>query len=212
MLFKLCKTLAIACVALIIAQSSALSFTLEVAGKIDNVTDPVNKSYLFTDKQLLAMPVRSITTSTSWTPQRKFEGVAVAAGRRLSERLFNNKPDEHLDYSNIATVVFSHPPIGTVGLTEPEAIEKFGADNVKVYKSSFTAMYSAVTQHRQPCRMKLVCAGKEEKIVGLHGIGFGMDEILQGFAVAVKMGATKKDFDNTVAIHPTAAEEFVTMR
>jgi glutathione reductase (NADPH) len=138
--------------------------------------------------------------------------VAVAAGRRLSERLFNNKPEEHLDYSNIATVVFSHPPIGTIGLTEPEAIEKFGADNVKVYKSSFTAMYSAVTQHRQPCRMKLVCVGKEEKIVGLHGIGFGMDEILQGFAVAIKMGATKKDFDNTVAIHPTAAEEFVTMR
>lgn len=137
--------------------------------------------------------------------------VAVAAGRRLSERLFNNKPEEHLDYSNIATVVFSHPPIGTIGLTEPEAIEKFGADNVKVYKSSFTAMYSAVTQHRQPCRMKLVCVGKEEKIVGLHGIGFGMDEILQGFAVAIKMGATKKDFDNTVAIHPTAAEEFVTM-
>ncbi|MDW5501860.1 glutathione-disulfide reductase [Pseudomonas lundensis] len=138
--------------------------------------------------------------------------VAVAAGRRLSERLFNNKPEEHLDYSNIATVVFSHPPIGTIGLTEPEAVEKFGADNVKVYKSSFTAMYSAVTQHRQPCRMKLVCVGKEEKIVGLHGIGFGMDEILQGFAVAIKMGATKKDFDNTVAIHPTAAEEFVTMR
>ncbi|MFC0228712.1 glutathione-disulfide reductase [Serratia aquatilis] len=138
--------------------------------------------------------------------------VAVAAGRRLSERLFNSKPDEHLDYSNIATVVFSHPPIGTIGLTEPQAKEKFGEDQVKVYKSSFTAMYSAVTQHRQPCRMKLVCVGEEEKIVGLHGIGFGMDEILQGFAVAVKMGATKKDFDNTVAIHPTAAEEFVTMR
>ncbi|WON77161.1 glutathione-disulfide reductase [Serratia sp. UGAL515B_01] len=138
--------------------------------------------------------------------------VAVAAGRRLSERLFNNKPNEHLDYSNIATVVFSHPPIGTIGLTEPEAKEKFGEDKVKIYNSSFTAMYSAVTQHRQPCRMKLVCVGDEEKIVGLHGIGFGMDEILQGFAVAVKMGATKKDFDNTVAIHPTAAEEFVTMR
>lgn len=138
--------------------------------------------------------------------------VAVAAGRRLSERLFNSKPDEHLDYSNIPTVVFSHPPIGTIGLTEPQAREKFGDEQVKVYKSSFTAMYSAVTQHRQPCRMKLVCAGPEEKIVGIHGIGFGMDEILQGFAVAVKMGATKKDFDNTVAIHPTAAEEFVTMR
>lgn len=138
--------------------------------------------------------------------------VAVAAGRRLSERLFNNKPDEHLDYSNIPTVVFSHPPIGTIGLTEEAARQQYGDDQIKVYKSSFTAMYTAVTSHRQPCRMKLVCAGAEEKIVGIHGIGFGMDEILQGFAVAVKMGATKKDFDNTVAIHPTAAEEFVTMR
>lgn len=138
--------------------------------------------------------------------------VAVAAGRRLSERLFNNKPNEHLDYHNIPTVVFTHPPIGTMGLTEPQAREKYGDDQVKVYKSAFTAMYTAVTQHRQPCRMKLVCAGPEEKVVGIHGIGFGMDEILQGFAVAIKMGATKKDFDNTVAIHPTAAEEFVTMR
>ncbi|MGY0144684.1 glutathione-disulfide reductase [Edwardsiella tarda] len=138
--------------------------------------------------------------------------VAVAAGRRLSERLFNNKPQEHLDYSNIPTVVFSHPPIGTVGLTEEQARVQFGADQVKVYTSSFTAMYTAVTQHRQPCRMKLVCQGAEEKIVGIHGIGFGMDEMLQGFAVALKMGATKRDFDNTVAIHPTAAEEFVTMR
>ena len=138
--------------------------------------------------------------------------VAVAAGRRLSERLFHNKPDEHLDYSNIPTVVFSHPPIGTVGLTEDQAKEQHGEDNVKVYKSSFTAMYTAVTQHRQPCRMKLVCVGKDEKIVGIHGIGYGMDEMLQGFAVALKMGATKKDFDNTVAIHPTGSEEFVTMR
>ena len=138
--------------------------------------------------------------------------VAVAAGRRLSERLFNNKPDEHLDYSNIPTVVFSHPPIGTVGLAEEQAKEQHGEENVKVYKSAFTAMYTAVTQHRQPCRMKLVCVGKDEKIVGIHGIGYGMDEMLQGFAVALKMGATKKDFDNTVAIHPTGSEEFVTMR
>ncbi|MEG9545880.1 glutathione-disulfide reductase [Mannheimia sp. HC-2023] len=138
--------------------------------------------------------------------------VAVAAGRRLSERLFNNKPNEHLDYNLVPTVVFSHPPIGAIGLTEPQAIEQYGKDNVKVYKSSFTAMYTAVTQHRQPCRMKLVCVGKEEKIVGLHGIGFGVDEMIQGFAVAIKMGATKADFDNTVAIHPTGSEEFVTMR
>ena len=138
--------------------------------------------------------------------------VAVAAGRRLSERLFNNKLNEHLDYNLVPTVVFSHPPIGTIGLTEPKAIEMYGEENVKVYKSSFTAMYTAVTQHRQPCRMKLVCVGQEEKIVGLHGIGFGVDEMIQGFAVAIKMGATKADFDNTVAIHPTGSEEFVTMR
>ncbi|EIJ67301.1 glutathione-disulfide reductase [Pasteurella bettyae] len=138
--------------------------------------------------------------------------VAVAAGRRLSERLFNNKPNEYLDYNLVPTVIFSHPPIGTVGLTEPKAIEQYGADNVKVYTSSFTAMYTAVTQHRQPCKMKLVCAGPNEKVVGLHGIGFGVDEMIQGFAVAIKMGATKADFDNTVAIHPTGSEEFVTMR
>ena len=138
--------------------------------------------------------------------------VAVAAGRRLSERLFNNKPEEHLDYDNVATVVFSHPSIGTVGLTEQEAIKQHGEENIKVYTSGFTAMYSAVTQHRQPSKMKLVTLGKEEKVIGIHAIGHGSDEMLQGFSVALKMGATKADFDNTVAIHPTSAEEFVTMR
>ncbi|MBF0714451.1 glutathione-disulfide reductase [Gemella sp. GH3] len=138
--------------------------------------------------------------------------VAVAAGRRLSERLFNNKKDEHLDYNLVPTVVFSHPAIGTIGLTEEEAITKYGEENVKIYKSSFTPMYSAITKHRQPSVMKLICLGSEEKIIGLHGIGYGVDEMIQGFAVAIKMGATKKDFDNTVAIHPTGAEEFVTMR
>lgn len=138
--------------------------------------------------------------------------VAVAAGRRLSERLFNNKPDEHLDYDLIPTVVFSHPPIGTIGMTQSAAIKAHGEAQIKVYHSSFTPMYSAVTAHRQPCRMKLVCLGAEEKIIGLHGIGFGVDEMIQGFGVAIKMGATKADFDNTVAIHPTGAEEFVTMR
>lgn len=146
------------------------------------------------------------------TGQIELTPVAVAAGRRLSERLFNNKPEERLDYENVPTVVFSHPPIGTVGLSEPEAKAQFGEEAVKVYQSSFTAMYTAVTQHRQPARMKLVCVGPDEKIVGIHGIGYGMDEMLQGFAVAMKMGATKKHFDDTVAIHPTAAEEFVTMR
>ena len=138
--------------------------------------------------------------------------VAVAAGRKLSERLFNGKSEEYLNYQNIPTVVFSHPPIGTVGLTEEQAIAQFGQDQIKVYSSSFTSMYTAVTQHRQVSKMKLICSGTEEKIIGIHGIGYGMDEILQGFSVALKMGATKKDFDDTVAIHPTSAEEFVTMR
>ena len=138
--------------------------------------------------------------------------VAVAAGRRLSERLFNNKPDSKLDYSTVPTVVFSHPPIGTIGLTEDEARQQFGHDDVKVYRSEFAAMYTALTQHRQLTRMKLVCAGPTEKVVGLHVIGFGADEMLQGFGVAIKMGATKADFDNCVAIHPTSSEEFVTMR
>lgn len=138
--------------------------------------------------------------------------VAVKAGRLLSERLFNGMTDAKMDYSLIPTVVFSHPPIGTMGLTEPEARSHYGDDNVKVYTSGFTSMYTAVTSHRQACKMKLVCAGKDEKVVGIHGIGFGMDEILQGFGVAMKMGATKADFDAVVAIHPTGAEEFVTMR
>lgn len=138
--------------------------------------------------------------------------VAIAAGRRLSERLFNNKPEEKLDYENVPTVIFSHPPIGTVGLSEEEAVAQFGAENVKVYQSTFASMYTAVTLHRQSVRMKMVCAGKEERVVGLHGVGFGVDEMIQGFAVAVKMKATKADFDQTVAIHPTGSEEFVTMR
>ncbi len=139
--------------------------------------------------------------------------VAVKAGRLLAERLFNPElPNAKMDYSLIPTVVFSHPPIGSIGLTEPEAVAQYGAKHIRVYSSSFTAMYTAVTQHQQPCKMKLICAGKEERIVGLHGIGFAVDEMIQGCAVAIKMGATKTDFDNVVAIHPTGSEEFVTMR
>lgn len=138
--------------------------------------------------------------------------VAIAAGRRLSERLFNGKTDLYLDYRNIPSVFFTHPPIGTVGMTEEQAKDEYGEEKVKVYKSVFTSMHSSITRNKQKTYMKLVCVGKTEKVVGLHGIGRGMDELLQGFAVAIKMGATKADFDNTVAIHPTAAEEFVTMR
>ena len=137
--------------------------------------------------------------------------VAIAAARRLSDRLFNNMPDRKLDYSNIPTVMFSHPPIGTIGLTEAQAREQHG-DAVKIYQTSFTAMYHALSPHKQKTAMKLVCVGADEKVVGCHIIGMGADEMLQGFGVAIKMGATKKDFDNCVAIHPTSSEELVTMR
>ncbi|KAM4672589.1 glutathione reductase, mitochondrial isoform 6-T6 [Amazona ochrocephala] len=145
--------------------------------------------------------------------------VAIAAGRKLAHRLFEGKQDSRLDYHCIPTVVFSHPPIGTVGLTEDEAVAAYGRENVKIYSTSFNPLYHAVTQRKVKCVMKLVCAGKEEKplssspkVVGLHMQGMGCDEILQGFAVAIKMGATKADLDNTVAIHPTSAEELVTLR
>jgi glutathione reductase (NADPH) len=136
--------------------------------------------------------------------------VAIAAGRRLSDRLYNGMTDRHLEYSNIATVVFSHPPIGVIGLTEDEANKKF--NKVKVYKSEFTPMADALLDHKTTTALKLVCEGDNEKIVGCHIMGHGADEMLQGFAVAIKMGATKKQFDDTVAIHPSSAEELVTMR
>ncbi len=137
--------------------------------------------------------------------------VAIAAGRRLSDRLFDGKRERRLEYSMIPTVIFTHPPIGAVGLSESEARSKYG-DAVKVYVADFTPMYHALTTRKTHTDMKLVCVGPEEKIVGCHIIGAGADEMLQGFAVAIRMGATKSDFDDTVAIHPTSAEELVTMR
>ncbi len=137
--------------------------------------------------------------------------VAIAAGRRLSDRLFGGKPERHLDYDLIPTVVFTHPPVATVGLTEAEARAQYG-DSVKVYVADFTPLYNALTTRKPHTDLKLVCAGPTEKIVGCHVIGSGADEMLQGFAVAIRMGATKSDFDDTVAIHPTSSEELVTMR
>jgi glutathione reductase (NADPH) len=137
--------------------------------------------------------------------------VAIAAGRRLSDRIWGGQQDRFLDYENIPTVVFGHPPMGTVGLTEAEARKKYGG-TVKVYLSAFVPMYNALTTRKPRTHMKLICAGPKQQVVGVHVIGAGADEMMQGFAVAVRMGATKADFDDTVAIHPTSAEELVTMR
>jgi glutathione reductase (NADPH) len=146
------------------------------------------------------------------TGRAQLTPVAIAAGRKLADRLFDGQKDAKLDYSNIASVVFSHPPIGTVGMTEDEAQEQYGPGAVKVYQSRFTNMYYSLTERKSPTVVKLVTVGANEKVVGCHVIGLASDEMIQGFAVAIKMGATKKDFDNTVAIHPTAAEELVTLR
>uniref|UniRef100_A0A1I8BSN0 Glutathione-disulfide reductase n=1 Tax=Meloidogyne hapla TaxID=6305 RepID=A0A1I8BSN0_MELHA len=132
------------------------------------------------------------------TPKFELTPVAIAAGRRLAHRLFNGEKDNRLFYENIPTVVFSHPPLGTTGLTEREAVDKFGRDNVKVYTSTFTNMYFAVTTYKEKTVMKLVCAGKDEKVVGIHIFGMGADEMLQGFAVCVRAGLTKKQFDECV--------------
>jgi glutathione reductase (NADPH) len=137
--------------------------------------------------------------------------VAIAAGRRLADRIFGGMTDRKLEYEMIPTVIFSHPPIGTVGMTETEARSLHG-EVVRVYESRFTPMYYAFTAVKHQAIMKLVVVGEEERIVGCHVMGQGADEMMQGFAVAIRMGARKRDFDDTVAIHPTSAEEFVTMR
>lgn len=143
--------------------------------------------------------------------------MAISAGRRLADRLFGGPEfkDAKVSYENVPSVVFSHPPLGTIGLTEKQAIDKFGQDNIKVYSSKFANLYYGPWQvdavEKPKTAMKLICAGDEELVVGLHVIGMGADEMLQGFGIAVKMGATKADFDSCIAIHPTAGEEFVTL-
>ncbi len=138
--------------------------------------------------------------------------VAIATGRRLADCLFADQPQPTIDPTLVPTVVFAHPPIGTVGLSEEAAIELYGEAQLRCYRSRFNALYFGVLEHKVPSLVKLICVGDEERVVGLHTMGVGSDELLQGFAVAMQCGATKADFDRTVAIHPTAAEELVTLR
>ena len=146
------------------------------------------------------------------TGQAELTPVAIAAGRRLADRVFGGMTDRRLRYDVIPTVVFSHPPIGTVGLSEDEARRRYPGEPIKIYTSEFVSMFYALTDDKPQTAMKLVCVGPDERVVGCHVIGLGADEMIQGFAVAVTMGARKRDFDDTIAIHPTSAEELVTMR
>ncbi len=137
--------------------------------------------------------------------------VAIKAGRQLAERLFNHKSSAKADYSLIPTVVFSHPPIATIGMSEAQARIQYPED-IKCYEAQFTPMVEAFSTHPSTCCLKLITLQSTGKILGCHMIGEQVDEILQGFAVAIKMGATKADLDETIAIHPTIAEELVTLR
>ena len=176
----------------------ALGVAVDAAGHV--IVDPYQQTNL-----AWLYAIGDVTPHAGLTP------LAIAAGRRLSDRLFGNMAGRKLDYDNVPTVVFSHPPIGTVGMGEDSAREKYG-DRVKVFVSSFVPLYHSMTRRKPRVRMKLVTLGPIQRIIGIHIIGEGADEMLQGFAVALRMGATKRDFDDTVAIHPTSAEELVTMR
>jgi len=187
-------------------RSNADKFDLDRTGvKVNDAGDIITDGYQTTN-------VAGIYAIGDTTGQFELTPVAIAAGRRLADRVFGGMTERRLVYENIPTVLFTHPPIGTVGLTEEGAAQKFGAAAVKVYEVGFTPMYHALTHRKVKCAMKLVVAGPEEKVVGLHIVGTGADEMLQGFAVAVRMGTTKRDLDDAVAIHPTVAEELVTLR
>lgn len=150
--------------------------------------------------------IGDVNGKTALTP------VAIAAGRKLAARLFNGESENRVDYNNIPSVVFSHPAVGTVGHSEAQARAHHGEHAVTVYETSFQPMRYALSEHGVTTAMKIVCVGDDERVAGVHLVGDNVDEMLQGFAVAVKMGATKADFDNTIAIHPTSAEELVTMK
>jgi len=135
--------------------------------------------------------------------------VAIAEGRAIAETLFNDNPTK-MDHANVPSAVFSQPPIGAVGLTEERAHREYG--EVDVYMARFKPMKNMLSGREERTLMKLVVDQRSDRVLGCHMLGPDAPEIIQGLAVAVKCGATKRQFDETVGIHPSAAEEFVTMR
>jgi glutathione reductase (NADPH) len=149
--------------------------------------------------------VGDVTDRLNLTP------VAIGEGRAFADSEFGNNRRE-FSHKTVATAVFTTPEAATVGLTEAQARDKFGDDNIKIYRTSFRPMYYTLPGKQEKTMMKLIVHTNTDKILGAHMVGDSAAEIIQGVAIAVKMGATKADFDATVGIHPSAAEEFVTMR
>jgi glutathione reductase (NADPH) len=135
--------------------------------------------------------------------------VAIAEGRAIAETLYNNNPIR-MDHADVPSAVFSNPPIGTVGLTEDQARKRYG--EIDVYQTRFRPMKNTLSGRGERTFLKLVVDAKTDRVVGCHMLGPDAPEIIQGLAIAVKCGATKQQFDQTVGIHPSAAEEFVTLR
>ena len=135
--------------------------------------------------------------------------MALAEGMAFAKTHYNNQPTQ-VDYDTIATAVFCQPNIGTCGLTEQQAKQKYG--DITVFESNFRAMKHTIGGRQERTYMKLIVDSKSDRVVGIHMVGEDAGEIIQGMAIAMKAGATKAIFDSTIGIHPTAAEEFVTMR
>lgn len=177
---------------------------------LENVGVEVNKDAIAVDKysctsQENIYAVGDCTDKINLTP------VAINEGRAFADTHFGGK-SRTMSYENIPSAVFSHPEAATVGLTEEEAKEQYGEGSIKVYRSKFRPMYYVLPGKEEKTMMKLVVHQDSEKVLGAHMVGDYAAEIIQGVAIAVKMGAKKSDFDATVGIHPTSAEEFVTMR
>lgn len=137
--------------------------------------------------------------------------VAIAEGRAFADSEFGHQP-RTINHENIASAVFSQPEAASVGLSQAQAEAHFGTENIKIYRAKFRPMYHSFTGRLEKVTVKLVVEAHSEKILGVHMVGDHAAEIIQGMAIAVKMGATKRDFDATIGIHPSTAEEFVTLR
>lgn len=147
--------------------------------------------------------VGDVCTQPALTP------VAIAAGRQLADRLFGGRPDAGIDLAHVPTVIFSLPPAASCGLSEDAARQRHGDEHVRVHQVRFRPMREALAGRDEQVLVKLVCLEPDERVVGLHLAGPGVDEMLQGFAVAMNLGATRHDFNRTIAIHPSSAEEII---
>ena len=198
----------------IVADAVSLAATgrrpkLENLG-LENTTVEINKGAIAVDKHSqTAEP--SIYAIGDCTDRINLTPVAIDEGRALADTIYGGQ-SRQTSYDNVPSAIFTTPEAATVGLSESEAIERYGEDNIHVFRSRFRPMYYTLPNKDQKTLMKLIVCRSTDKVLGAHMVGDSAAEIMQGIAITLKMGATKADFDATIGIHPSAAEEFVTMR